>query len=249
MRRGPLDSPTVLLDLIESVGAARNGRELSERVIAVAAEAGFPLVAYHLVTAPGVLVPTATHITSYPSDWVVEYVAKNYVSLDPVVAQAKQSVAPFLWPGPDDVEPAAHRLMADAAEAGIANGATVPVRGLRDFALFSVCPEPTRDARRRLEAAMPALSLLAMVTHERARLLLRVVPMSKAPVIRLSRREVDVMTWVAAGKSSWDIGQILGLSEHTVRTYVSTAMTKLGCSDRTQAAVRAVMLGLVEPPA
>lgn len=249
MRSGLLDSPRPLLDLVESVGAAKNGRELTERVLAVAADAGFPRVTYHLVTAPGLSEPTATHITSYPSTWVVEYVAKGYVARDPVVARARHSVTPFLWPGSDNLDPEARRLMSDAAEAGVADGATVPVRGLRDFALFSVCPEKTRDARRRLEVAMPALSLLAMVTHERARALLRVVPMSRAPVIHLSRREVDVMTWVTAGKSSWDIAQILGLSEHTIRTYVSTALAKLGCSNRTQAAVRAVMLGLVEPPA
>ena len=41
-----------------------------------------------------------------------------------------------------------------------------------------------------------------------------------------------------------EIAVIAGLSEHTVNHYVTLATQKLGCSNRTQAVVRAIRLGM-----
>jgi DNA-binding NarL/FixJ family response regulator len=62
----------------------------------------------------------------------------------------------------------------------------------------------------------------------------------------LSERERDVLRLLARGFSNPDIAQRLYLSEGTVRNYVSAIFSKLGVSDRTQAAVLALRAGLAD---
>jgi DNA-binding NarL/FixJ family response regulator len=62
----------------------------------------------------------------------------------------------------------------------------------------------------------------------------------------LSEREVEVLRLMAHGLSNADIAQRLYLSEGTVKNYVSSVFTKLGVSDRTQAALIALRYGLVD---
>ena len=61
----------------------------------------------------------------------------------------------------------------------------------------------------------------------------------------LTRREIEILTWIARGKSNVDIAQILGISPHTVDTYCRRVMAKLDTSSRTTAAVRASQHGLL----
>jgi DNA-binding NarL/FixJ family response regulator len=65
--------------------------------------------------------------------------------------------------------------------------------------------------------------------------------------LRLTDREIEVLTWVARGKSSSDIATILGISERTVNFHLDNAMRKAGVTTRVQAAVKCAMLGLIEP--
>lgn len=63
----------------------------------------------------------------------------------------------------------------------------------------------------------------------------------------LTAREQEVLLEVARGRSNREIARALSLSEKTVKTHVSAILGKLGVQDRTQAALRAVRLGLVRP--
>lgn len=60
----------------------------------------------------------------------------------------------------------------------------------------------------------------------------------------LSPREVEVLRLVAQGKTNGQIARELLISVSTVKKHVQQLITKLGVSDRTQAAVRAIELGL-----
>lgn len=62
----------------------------------------------------------------------------------------------------------------------------------------------------------------------------------------LSDREREVLQLIANGFSNAEIAQQLHLSDGTVRNYVSALFTKLGVSDRTQAAVLALRYGIVK---
>jgi DNA-binding NarL/FixJ family response regulator len=61
---------------------------------------------------------------------------------------------------------------------------------------------------------------------------------------KLTEREIEILRLLAKGLSNADISGKLCLSEGTVRNNVSIIMSKLGVSDRTQAAVIAIQHGL-----
>ena len=62
----------------------------------------------------------------------------------------------------------------------------------------------------------------------------------------LTDREVDCLNWTAAGKTSAEIADILGLSEHTVNHYLNRATKKLDTVNRTQAVAKALRIGLIK---
>ncbi len=61
----------------------------------------------------------------------------------------------------------------------------------------------------------------------------------------LSPRELEVLRLIADGLTNQEIADRLILSPTTIKTHVQNIMDKLGASDRTQAAVRAVRGGLI----
>jgi DNA-binding NarL/FixJ family response regulator len=65
------------------------------------------------------------------------------------------------------------------------------------------------------------------------------------PLVRLSPREREVLQLLTLGQTNREIAGNLTLSVSTVKIHVVHILAKLGVSDRTQAAVRAVELGLV----
>ena len=71
-------------------------------------------------------------------------------------------------------------------------------------------------------------------------------PPTTSLTANLSERELEVLRHLARGLTNLDIADRLHLSEGTIRNYVSAVFTKLGVSDRTQAAVIALRYGLVD---
>jgi len=61
----------------------------------------------------------------------------------------------------------------------------------------------------------------------------------------LSPREIEVLKWIAEGKSNKEIAALLFISEGTVKTHVLSIHEKLGVSDRTEAAVTAIKRGIL----
>ncbi|MEN5229704.1 response regulator transcription factor [Brevundimonas naejangsanensis] len=64
---------------------------------------------------------------------------------------------------------------------------------------------------------------------------------------RLSPRETECMLWVSRGKSSSDIGMIVGLSPRTVDSYLEKVCAKLRVRTRIEAVAVAVRSGLIDP--
>jgi len=62
----------------------------------------------------------------------------------------------------------------------------------------------------------------------------------------LSPRELHVLRLLAAGWTNRQIGAEIGLTAGTIKNQVACILSKLNVADRTQAAVRAVQLGLIE---
>jgi DNA-binding NarL/FixJ family response regulator len=61
----------------------------------------------------------------------------------------------------------------------------------------------------------------------------------------LTTRELEVLKLIVSGKSNKEIGRDLFISEATVKTHINSLLSKLGVSDRTQAATTALQRGIV----
>jgi DNA-binding NarL/FixJ family response regulator len=61
----------------------------------------------------------------------------------------------------------------------------------------------------------------------------------------LTQRELEVLEQIVNGKSNKEIGADLDISEATVKTHINSLLSKLGVSDRTQAATAAIRRGIV----
>ncbi len=64
----------------------------------------------------------------------------------------------------------------------------------------------------------------------------------------LTQRETEILKLVGKGLSNKEIASALNIGEKTVRTHVSNVLAKLKVNSRTQAALHAIQLGLVEAP-
>ena len=67
------------------------------------------------------------------------------------------------------------------------------------------------------------------------------------PLAQLSEREREILVWMARGLSNRDLATKLFVSETTIKTHVSSVLSKLGLSSRVQAVVVAYEAGVVRP--
>jgi len=65
--------------------------------------------------------------------------------------------------------------------------------------------------------------------------------------MKMTDRERDVLTLVARGKTNWEIGTVLSISEYSVRDYLKTLSVKLRTTNRAHSVARAIQLGLIVP--
>lgn len=61
----------------------------------------------------------------------------------------------------------------------------------------------------------------------------------------LTAREAEAVLWVAQGKTSWEAGHIIGVSEHTLSTHVANSAAKLAATNRAHLVARAFVCGVL----
>lgn len=117
--------------------------------------------------------------------------------------------------------------------------------GASSYLLKDVSPEDLVDAIRavhRGEARLHpdiARKLMEQVARERGR-------REEPALSELTEREREVVALVAQGLSNREIAQRLSISHGTVKTHVSSILSKLDLSDRTQLAIFAINHGLID---
>jgi NarL family two-component system response regulator LiaR len=101
------------------------------------------------------------------------------------------------------------------------------------------------DLCRAIKAA--AAGQVQLSPQAAARLMREVrTPELSIPSTALTRRETEVLQLLAQGLSNKELAYQLSLGEKTIKTHVSSILLKLGVQSRTQAALEAVRLGLVD---
>lgn len=237
-------------EFVELSNRATSRGELFDLLERAALDEGFDRVAY------GVLGPDQTPSAAadrapavrlnYPEDWVDHYFAQGYQHHDPVIAFVPNQLAAHTWEQLCVCLPLRakqKRVMAEAREAGLNCGVSVPVHGphgsvaILSFAASENDVDP-EICLGRLQPLSAQFHVAYSAIGEGRKL--------EGPRIELTLRERECLSWVARGKSSWEIGQILGITEFTVAYHVKKAMRKLGSASRIVAVVKAIRLGLIQ---
>jgi LuxR family quorum sensing-dependent transcriptional regulator len=172
------------------------------------------------------------------------YTANDYIRVDPVARLCRQSYNPFEWSeAPFDLErePRAAEVMNRASDFNMSRGFIVPVHGLDARDACVSLGGAHLDLNKR---SKPALHLMAMYGFECVRKLL--APSTKS-WHRLTPREREVLLWAAQGKTAWEIGEILGISQRTAEEHLTAAGRKLGAPNRTRAVAIAIRDRIIEP--
>ena len=86
-------------------------------------------------------------------------------------------------------------------------------------------------------------ALLATMTHEATGRVVRQRSLAALPA--LTRRETEVLDWIAAGKSNWEISRLVEISEHGVSHHVRNILLKFEVGCRHQAVAKAIAFGML----
>jgi len=95
--------------------------------------------------------------------------------------------------------------------------------------------------------AMGSLSVSPGVSQTLLRQLRKLNPPPQSTVSALTKRELDVLRALGQGHSNQEIAEKLNIEVTTVRSHFSRVLKKLGLKNRTQVALYAVEIGLVQP--
>ncbi len=239
-----------IFSFIECSNQTRSLSALFELLVNCATEEGFNEVAYGALNyAESVRLPAhppPAVAMNFPREWCDRYFEREYYNIDPVVRRAPRFSGPFLW---DHLAQCCHLqsgeqlVLAEGREAGLKHGISVPLFGplgrvsVISFASGFDDVDPLHRMGRLNALAWQFHIAFAEISQP---------PEQSTTKIELSKRERECLRWIAEGKSSWDIGMILKISENTVNFHIKNAMRKLGTTSRTVAVVKAIRLNFIE---
>ena len=178
-------------------------------------------------------------IDNYPADWVEEFLERDFASNDPVHLACRRTHGAFAWSRLDRIigmGPRHRLILKRGRKFGIGAGMTVPINipgepsGSCSFAVRTGDDFP--------QDRLTSAQLIGSQAFEAARRICGRTESRRLP--HLSRRELQCLELLAAGKTDWEIARILGISVETARQYVKRARKAYDAVNRTQLAVLAL---------
>ncbi|MBN3817871.1 LuxR family transcriptional regulator [Paraburkholderia sp. Se-20369] len=225
-----------------TLSRARNFDEIFSTVAACAQSLNFEMCAFGARDPLPVTRPTFSTRNTYPEAWQRRYLEGNYFARDPVVRYGLVYTSPLVWP----VDARADEAFWEEAKAhGLATGWSQPIRdkhGRIAMWSFARSAEPISDLE--LSASESRLIYLAHAAHA-ASSRLAAVPPPGMQMSQFTAREKEVLQWAADGKTALEIASILSISERTITFHMQNIMEKLNSVNKTQAIVKAVLLGVI----
>jgi DNA-binding CsgD family transcriptional regulator len=164
----------------------------------------------------------------------------------PVMQHCKHSNRPLVWTQDTYISAGQGELWEEQAQFGYKNGISMALHmpgGIHfNFGVERDTPFPNDESK--VNRLLADIQLFAIYAQETA---LRVLQPNTLPAkqLVLTTREIEVLRWTLKGKTAWEAGAILGISERTAVFHANNAMHKMGCSTKHLAAIRAHGLGLL----
>jgi DNA-binding CsgD family transcriptional regulator len=186
-----------------------------------------------------------THVVNinYPAEWIDIYERCGYAEVDPVVQKHFSTFALQKW---SETFAAAtsctHRsFLEEAKRFGLVSGLTAGIRDVNKMraSLFSFCGAEIEEDPRHLTV----LKYIIPHLHE---FFFKSTRIENSPRPEVSFREKDVLKWVKYGKTNWEIGQILMISERTVKFHLKNLAVKFNAHGRSHIVAVALSMGIIE---
>ena len=178
-------------------------------------------------------------ITNLAADFTIQYDKHFMLESSSIVKHLRQTTVPFSY-NVDDRHYTGDTAIADLArQFHVPRGSYFPTHDrLGNRAAVGIFGErPNFDMQEMIE-----LQMISIHVYDRMAI---IKSADDQPREALSDRELDCLNWTAAGKTSVEIAEIIGLSEHTVNHYLNRATKKLDTVNRTQAVAKALRTGLI----
>ncbi|MDE2629280.1 MAG: autoinducer binding domain-containing protein, partial [Burkholderiales bacterium] len=153
---------------------------------------------------------------------------------------------PIIWDQATYVRLGLGGMWEEQARFGISNGICLALHMPegRHFILGVERDRPVPSNAEELTRMVADLQLFAVHAQDAALRIL--MPASLDPSLpSLTPRELETLRWTMAGKTAWEVGDLLGITERTASLHVNNATHKLGCVNKHQAVLKALRLGLL----
>ena len=180
-----------------------------------------------------------------PQAYTDAYFDKDATDRDPVSKAIRSSSVPFCYNQNIYLKAGAIDLWEQQSVFGYKNGIGVGLHlsGHKHFMLgmdrdFDL-PSDGNDISRMIGQ----LQLLA--AHAQAAVVGLLLPSIEDAPPRLTQRELEILRWARDGKTYWEIGRIMGISEDGVKFHVRGVFRKLDTPNRSHAVLKAIQLGLL----
>ena len=165
---------------------------------------------------------------------------------DPVMQHCRRHTVPIIWDQATYLSQGLGELWEEQARFGYRTGIAMALHlpEGRHFAMGVERDQPLPTDGGELTRLVADLQLFAVHAQDAA---LRVLSPALVLMDRpsLTPRELEALRWTMEGKTAWEVGAILGISERTAVLHVTNAMHKLNCTSKHQAVLKALRLGLI----
>jgi LuxR family quorum-sensing system transcriptional regulator SolR len=222
---------------------AEDEHHLFKRIAAAGKELGYDYCSYGIKIPVPISRPAVAIFDTYPAGWMERYRSQGYLEVDPTVRHGASSNGPIIWG--DDTFASAQNLWDDARDFGLRVGWAQSARDIGGaFGLLSLSRSADPLTEKELRDRHSRMFWLVQSAHAGMSKLLtpKLVPES---LVQLTPREIEVLRWTAEGKTAFEIGQILSISGRTVNFHVNNVCAKLKATNKVQAAIKAITLGLL----
>jgi DNA-binding CsgD family transcriptional regulator len=229
-----------------SVLQADNLDTLRGELVQFANQLGFETVSATTVIDHFLGEPEFITVDNTPSAYRAAFEDSGQARNDPVMQHCKRFSVPIIWDQRTYTAAGLGDKWDLQAGFGYRTGICLALHlpEGRHFVLGVDREAPLPLASGELTRMVADLQLFAVHAQEAAQRVLLPPPLRK-DMPTLSPRELETLRWTMEGKTAWEVGSILGISERTAVLHLNNATHKLGCVNKHQAVLKALRLGLI----
>ncbi len=225
---------------------SRDRHEFQGELVAFARRLGFETVAATVVIDHMLGEAEFINIDNTPRAYKETFNDRKNARRDPVMQHCKRNSVPIIWDQSTYVSNGLGDKWEEQARFGMSNGICLALHlpEGRHFILGVERDRPVPADATELTRLVAELQLFAVYAQDAAlRILVPIKHHPDAP--SLTPRELESLRWTMEGKTAWEVGDVLGISERTAALHVNNATHKLGCINKHQAVLAALRLGLL----